>query len=102
MTEELESILSDLINVSSAARNSYFNAIQAVKTGEGDPDVLVREGDGYFEQARRLHHDTLTLEGCGEDFRITIFMVHVEDLMMCAETFRILAQEFIEIYRRLK
>lgn len=29
------------------------------------------------------------------------FWVHVEDQMMCAETFRILAQEFIDLYKKV-
>lgn len=38
-------------------------------------------------------------EGEGESQPVTLFAVHVEDQMMCAETFRILAQEFIDLYQ---
>jgi len=38
----------------------------------------------------------------GSDFKLNMFMVHVEDQLMCAETFRILSQEFIDLYNKLK
>lgn len=99
MTEEMESILCELISAAGAARSSYIGAIQAAKTGEGNPAALMAEGDKYFEQAHDFHHDLLTKEGEGESQPVTLFAVHVEDQMMCAETFRILAQEFIDLYQ---
>lgn len=101
MSEEMESILCELISAAGAARSSYIGAIQAAKTGEGDPAALVAEGDKYFEQAHDFHHDLLTKEGEGDGSALTMFAVHVEDQMMCAETFRILSQEFIDLYKRL-
>lgn len=101
MSEEMESILCELISAAGAARSSYISAIQAAKTGEGDPAALMAEGDKYFEQAHDFHHSLLSLEGEGKEVPVTLFAVHVEDQMMCAETFRILSQEFIDLYKRL-
>lgn len=99
MSEEMESILCELISAAGAARSSYINAIQAAKSGEGDPAALMEEGNRYFEQAHEFHHSLLSLEGEGGSVPVTMFVVHVEDQLMCAETFRILAQEFIDLYQ---
>lgn len=104
MNERVEELLCELIGAAGAARSSYISAIQAAKSGEGDPEELVRQGDEYFQQAHEFHHDLLTLEG-DEDSAgvpVTMFLVHVEDQFMCAETFRILAGEFIDLYKGLK
>lgn len=99
MTEEMEGVLCELISAAGAARSSYIAAIRAAKTGEGDPDAYMEEGNKYFEQAHDFHHTLLSMEGEGKEVPVTMFTVHVEDQMMCAETFRILSQEFIDLYR---
>lgn len=101
MSEKMDSILCELISAAGAARSSYISAIQAVKSGEGDPEEKIKEGDNYFEQAHTFHREMLELDS-GGDLKVTMFMVHVEDQLMCAETFRILSQEFIDLYNKLK
>lgn len=101
MDEKMDSILCELISAAGAARSSYISAIQAIKTGEGNPADKMKEGDDYFEQAHTFHRELLEMES-GSEFKLTMFMVHVEDQLMCAETFRILSQEFIDLYNKIK
>ncbi len=101
MDEKLDGILCELISAAGAARSAYISAIQTVKSGEGDPNDNIKQGDEYFEQAHTFHRELLELES-GADFKLNMFMVHVEDQLMCAETFRILSQEFIDLYNKIK
>jgi len=101
---KIEEYLCEMISAAGAARSSYINAITAAKSGEGDPAVLMEEGNHYFQQAHEFHHNLLSIasdeEGGG--LQVTMLLVHVEDQLMCAETFRILADEFIDLYGILK
>lgn len=99
----IEEKLCEMISVAGAARSTYISAIQAAKSGEGDPKALMEEGNGYFQQAHEIHHEMLAMSSNEEDgFPVTMFLVHVEDQLMCAETFRILADEFIDLYEKIK
>lgn len=99
----MEEMLCEMISAAGAARSAYINAIQAAKSGEGDPKALVEEGNGYFQTAHEIHHEILALSVDEENggLPITMLLIHVEDQLMCAETFRILSEEFIDLYKRL-
>lgn len=103
-TAKIEEKLCEMISTAGAARSTYIGAIQAAKTGEGNPAALMEEGNGYFQQAHEIHHELLTMssEEGSEGLPVTMFLVHVEDQLMCAETFRILAEEFIDLYRKME
>lgn len=100
----LEEKLCEMISAAGAARSTYINAIQAAKSSEGDPGALMEEGNGYFQRAHEIHHEILALSADEENggLPISMLLIHVEDQLMCAETFRILSEEFIDLYKKLK
>ena len=99
----LEEKLCEMISAAGAARSTYISAIRAAKSGEGDPEALMEEGNGYFQQAHEVHHEMLAMSSDeeGGGLPVSMFLVHVEDQLMCSETFRILADEFIDLYKKL-
>lgn len=100
--EKIEEALCEMISAAGAARSCYISAIAAAKNKEADPDALREEGNALFQKAHEYHHELLAMAADGEEgLPVTMLLVHVEDQLMCAETFRILADEFIGLYKRL-
>ena len=63
---------------------------------------LIRQGDQALPKDIIFHADLLSA-GCQWRTRIQsgLILMHAEDQLMSAETFRIMAEEFIEVYKKL-
>ena len=94
----------EMISIAGLARSKYLEAVRAAKQADFEKArVLMDEGDECFGKAHELHSDFLA-EGCGDLLEskggdLNLILVHGEDQMMCAETFRVLGTELIELYR---
>ena len=100
--ERLDSISFRIISAVGTARSMYIEAIQAAKRGDFlGADVLVAEGSQLFLQGHHAHAELIQKEASGERTEVSILFMHAEDLLMSADTFKILAEEFIELYKRL-
>lgn len=97
MSEEMEAILCEMISAAGAARSSYIEAIDIAISGKDNPEAAMEQGNTYFNQAHEFHHKLLAKEAESGAVATTLFLIHVEDQLMCAETFRILAQKLITI-----
>ena len=62
---------------------------------------LIRQGDQAFTEGHHIHADLLALDANGELNQSGLILMHAEDQLMSAETFRIMAEEFIEVYKKL-
>ena len=62
----------------------------------------MKEGDEAFTEGHKVHGELISKEAGGEDLKPGLIMIHAEDQMMSAETLRIVATEFIELYKDLK
>ncbi len=52
-------------------------------------------------EGHRCHADLIAREASGELQASGLILMHAEDQMMSAESFRIIAEEFIAVYKRL-
>ncbi len=102
--EELELIAFKIISGVGSARSSYIAAIQAAKAGDFDrAEKLIAEGDESFSTGHAAHASLLTSEADGsQQSNITLLLLHAEDQLMSAEAFKIIAKEFIDVYKRLE
>ena len=90
--EGLELICFQIISNVGGARSCFINAIQEAKEGRFDEaEKMMDEGDQLFQQ-----------EAGGEKIDFALLLLHAEDQLMSAEGFKILAAEFIDVYKRLK
>ncbi len=102
MTEELTAACFQVITYVGTARSCYVNAIQSAKAGNyEEAAALIKQGDEAFVQGHDGHQDLLTKEMNGELDSIGILVLHAEDQLMSAEGFKIIAEEFITLYKRL-
>lgn len=104
--EDVETVLFELITQVGTARSLYIEAIRAARVGNiTEAEQKLAEAGQAFTEGHRIHGDLIQWVASGEhepifrdDGRIML-LTHAEDQLMSAETFSILAEEFIEMHR---
>ena len=83
-------------------RQHFINAIHCAKEGKYDEAAeLIKQGDEAFSLGHNVHADLLAMDANGEISNGYMLLMHAEDQLMSAEAFRILADEFITLYKRI-
>lgn len=99
--QNLEAIMGLIMNGGNA-KSSAFEAIQAAKTGDFDgADAKLKEADHFLTEAHNSQTSMLTQEAQGNHMTVTLLAVHSQDHIMNAITFRDLAGEVVDIYKKL-
>ena len=111
MNEKIEAACFQIITHVSTARTHFINAIQRAKEGKYDEATeLIEQGEKAFALGHDAHADLLAMNMNSEiinesdgvnRFSGSMLLMHAEDQLMSAESFRILAEEFIELYKRM-
>lgn len=100
--EGIELICFEIISAVGGARSCYIEAIQKAK--EKDfvaAKKAVEDGDELFQQGHKAHAKLISQEANGDQVSVVLLLVHAEDQLMSAETFKILAGEFIDLYKKI-
>lgn len=85
------------------ARSSYVEAVAAAKSGDFErADELMRAGDESFLDGHDAHTSLIQREAAGDPVNMTLMITHAEDQLMAAESFKIVATELIDVYRRME
>lgn len=101
--EELEMTLFQIISAVGTARSMFIEAIQLAKAGDFEAaKASIEEGNEFFIEGHQAHAKLIQKEASNEKVDFSLLLVHAEDQFMSAETFKILSQEFIELYERLE
>lgn len=101
--EGLELDCFQIISLVGVARSDYIEAIKEAENGNFDQAVkLVAEGDESFNKGHIVHAKLIQLEAGGTHVEINLLLLHAEDVLMSAETFKILALQLINSYRQIK
>lgn len=84
------------------AKSLAFEAIRLAKTGdiEGAREKL-KESDKSLLEAHNSQTSMLTQEAQGDHMHMTLLVVHSQDHLMNAITFRDLAGEMVDLYEKL-
>lgn len=83
------------------ARSKYIEAIQEAKTGNYELcNQRIKEGNDCFANGHRTHAKLLEMDAA-HHADLSILLIHAEDQLMCAETFKLLCHEFLDVYRRM-
>lgn len=102
MSEELELACFNIITHVGTARSNYIGAIQLAKEGKfEEAEKLVEAGEKEFVEGHHAHADMLTKEANGELGNAGVLLIHAEDQLMSAEAFKIIAEEFIDLYKKI-
>lgn len=100
--EEMEMKAVQIITFVGTARSCYLEAVKAAKSGDMEKaEALMQEGQQNFVQGHHAHAEILAKEAGGEAVPFSLLLMHAEDQMMSAEGFRMIAEEFIEVYKKM-
>lgn len=100
--EGLELTCFEIISNVGAAKSCYIEAIHAAKEGDFEKaEELIKQGDEHYGEGHKVHVDMIQKEASGESIPVSLFIVHAEDQMMNAETFQVLAREFMDICKKI-
>jgi PTS system cellobiose-specific IIA component len=85
------------------AKSLFIEAISLAKAGKFDEArTRIDEGDRVFAEGHDVHLGLLQQDAAGVgSTNVSLLLVHSEDQLMQAESFRILANEFIDLYERI-
>lgn len=101
-TSSIEGISFQIILHAGNARSSAMEAIQLAKTGDFElATEKIDEADRAFLEAHHAQTSLLAKEANGESQSVSILLVHAQDHLMTALTIKEMAQEFIDLYRKI-
>lgn len=100
--EGLELICFQIISSVGTARSIFIEAIREAKDGNiQSARDMITEGAEIFTQGHHSHMTLIQKEASGEKIEVNLLLIHTEDMLMSAESFRILAIEFIDLYEKM-
>ena len=63
--------------------------------------MFLGQDDVLLSQEHGPHTDLVQKEAAGEDAKMSQILAHAEDQMMSTEVFKVLAEEMIELYKKV-
>lgn len=99
----MELMCFNIISSVGAARSCFIEAIDMAADGKfDDAQKLIEEGQKNFTEGHKAHMELLTKASSGETVEIGMLLIHAEDQLMSAESFGILAERFLTLYKKIK
>ena len=97
-----ESIMGLIVH-SGNTKSECMEAIQLAKKGEiAEAREKINLANDALTEAHRSQTALLTQEARGEKVEVSMLLIHAQDHLMNAITFRDLAIEMIDLYERIK
>lgn len=91
-----------LIMNGGSAKSAAFDAINAAKKGDFKAAAAnLKEADDFIVKAHNAQTGLLSKEARGEKIEVNLLLIHAQDHLMTAITFRDLAGEIVDLYKRL-
>ena len=101
--EELLETIMGLIMHGGDAKSSAMEAIYAAKAGSfEDAEQKLKDADAALGNAHKSQTALLTREASGDSVELSLLLIHGQDHLMNAITFKDLAVEIIDLHRKLE
>jgi PTS system cellobiose-specific IIA component len=85
-----------------SARSYFIEAIKAAKQNDFElANKKMELGKEQFQAGHRVHGEILAMHA-QESIAVPMLLIHAEDQLMSAESFSILAVEFIDVYKGIE
>ncbi|MDN7250240.1 PTS lactose/cellobiose transporter subunit IIA [Listeria monocytogenes] len=97
---ELEQTIMQLIVHGRNAKSDAMLAIEAAKKGDFDvADEQIKNAEAALLEAHHSQTSLIQGEARGEKAEVSLLLVHAQDHLMNAITFKDLAKEIVDLYR---
>ncbi len=92
----------EIISNVGSARSYYIEAINLAKKYDFEAaEKSMKDGIEAFNNGHKVHSDLVSNEANGGKTEFSLILMHAEDQLMSAEAFKIIATEFIELYKKM-
>lgn len=93
-----------IIAQTGTAKSKFIEAITCARDSDFErASELIGDGDAAFAQGHQTHMQLLQRSAQNADaVPFSLILMHSEDQLMTAESFRILAQDFIDVYKKME
>lgn len=99
---EVEMQSFNIISNVGTARSLYIEAIAKAKSGDFEGAYeSIKEGEKNFLLGHEAHMKLIEMEAQGKSVGGSLILIHAEDQLMSAEGFKIIANEFIDAYKKM-
>lgn len=99
--DDLQLIMGLIINGGNA-KSDAMEAIQAAKIEDFDlADQKLKDSDKALVEAHHSQTSMLTAEASGEKANLSLLLIHGQDHLMNAITFRDMAAEVVDVYKKM-
>lgn len=100
--KNLEELCVRMVSATNEARICYLKSMQAARAREQDAaSELLTKGDEHYAAAHDAHVRLLQMEASGTLDRVSLLILHAEDQLISAETYKVLAIEAGHIYQAI-
>ena len=100
--EGLELICFQIISASGGAKSAYMAALEAAKEGNyEEAENMIKEGDEMLNQGHAPHATLVQQEAAGNSPEVSLILIHAEDQMMGAKTFKAMVEQMIDVYKEI-
>lgn len=91
----------EIISSVGQARSLYIEAIQEAKSKNYEKcNLLIRQGNELYAKGHRIHQQLIQEEAGGNQVSLNLLLTHAQDQLMSADAFKILCDEFVDLYRK--
>ena len=99
---DMEQTIVQIILYAGNAKSTAFEAIQAAKDNDiEEANRLIEKASEELTSAHRVQTQLIQSEIRGEKVEMSLLLIHAQDHLMNAITFKDLAGEFIALYERV-
>ena len=101
--QKIEGACFQIISTVGCAKSNYIEAIKKAETGSFDEaQQMIEEGNKIYLEGHEVHMGLLQEDASKMgSTKVPLLLVHAEDQLMQAETFRVFAEDLLALYRRL-
>lgn len=101
--EGLELICFQIISSVGSAKSSFIEAAKVAQTYDFDTaNQKICEGDDMLLQGHKAHATLIQQEASGTPVTPSMLLMHAEDQLMAAESFKAFAQQQIVIFKKFQ
>lgn len=102
-TEEMQMLSFEIILHAGNARSFAMEAITLAKAYQfTEARAKLEEAENEFNKAHHIQTSLLQAEANGEQTNVTVILVHAQDHLMTSMAVKDLANEFIDMYEKMK
>lgn len=96
---QLELACFSIIAGAGTAKSNFIQAIEEARQGNyAEAESLIAAGEQQLIEAHAPHTEMVQQEAAGNHIPTNILLIHAEDQMASTETFKIMAEQLIQVY----